>query len=109
MWNAFLTLLQEQIQQQPHQPVADLLHHHERTRSSPSSLLHDEGRISPRYETPPGTPPPPYHGEKVIETIVYHLTTNICHEAFTTIRVGNYIWKLVLEFIIPNDVSKQRV
>jgi hypothetical protein len=43
---------------------------HERTQSSPSSLvdadcyLHEgggpEGRISPRYETPPGTPPPPY-------------------------------------------------
>ena len=46
---------------------------HERTRSSPSSLTDftEEtsaerwgavGRISPRYETPPGTPPPPYSG-----------------------------------------------
>ena len=38
-------------------------HHHQRTRSSPIidelSLVH-HGRISPRYETPPGTPPPPY-------------------------------------------------
>ncbi len=45
---------------------------HERTRSSPSSLTDfveetsaeawAAGRISPRYETPPGTPPPPYSG-----------------------------------------------
>ena len=51
--------------------------HHERTKSSPSSLQEfdlsplkgespgwgrHEGRVSPRYETPPGTPPPPYYG-----------------------------------------------
>ena len=35
---------------------------HARTQSSPSSLVDYSGRISPRYETPPGTPPPPYQG-----------------------------------------------
>ena len=39
---------------------------HVRTQSSPSSLIDSDGhldaggRVSPRYETPPGTPPPPY-------------------------------------------------
>jgi len=47
---------------------------HARTRSSPVSLgetlavaknFEQSGRKSPRYETPPGTPPPPYHPEIV--------------------------------------------
>ena len=52
-------------------PVKTHDHHHERTRSSPSSLHNNEGRISPRYETPPGTPPPPYYVEKVIVSLNY--------------------------------------
>jgi hypothetical protein len=53
---------------------------HERTRSSPSSLTDfveetsaeawAAGRISPRYETPPGTPPPPYSGAQRFNTEV---------------------------------------
>ena len=67
-FNFFLfSSLQNIHQQQPR-------NHHERTRSSPSSLHDNEGRISPRYETPPGTPPPPYCGgvaDKVIASNAY--------------------------------------
>lgn len=74
--------------------------HHERTKSSPTSLIdfsesngassssfnldssrawfgfgRRDGRVSPRYETPPGTPPPPYR-DRVESPMVIGSPTN---------------------------------
>ncbi|XP_059087726.1 uncharacterized protein LOC131884098 isoform X3 [Tigriopus californicus] len=73
--------------------------HHERTKSSPTSLMdfsesngassslnldssrgwfgfgRRDGRVSPRYETPPGTPPPPYR-DRIESPMVIGSPTN---------------------------------